>query len=199
MKSVDDTGRMDRADKHRVRRVLSTVRTDLFTFAPQPMPPMRGPGPLRWLPQLAVVVVAVFAAVYATEDLAVRSVGVAHAALLVVALRRPLPAWWVSLAMLPVLSLYEPLRAYTGWAWAVHAGLSFLVALRNPLRVMAETLVVRTGRPHRGQATALRRARFRRRVRQPDLPDQPADPPRLLHRRRPLTGVVLGPVGPENP
>ncbi|MEV7121088.1 sensor histidine kinase [Kitasatospora griseola] len=133
---------MDRADKHRVRRVLNTVRTDLFTLAPQPMPPMRGPGPLRWLPQLAVVVVAVFAAVYATEDLAARSVGVAHAALLVVALRRPLPAWWVSLAMLPVLSLYEPLRAYTGWAWAVHAGLSFLVALRNPLRVMVETLVV---------------------------------------------------------
>ncbi|MFJ6017317.1 sensor histidine kinase [Streptomyces sp. NPDC092952] len=131
---------MDRVGKETVRRALSTLRKDLCTSAPQPMPPMRAPGPLRWLPHLAVAAVAVFAAVSATEDMAMRPVGMAHAALLVVALRLPLPAWWLSLVMLPVFSLYPPFKPYAGWAWAVHAGLLFLVALRNRPRVMVETV-----------------------------------------------------------
>ncbi|MEV6977467.1 histidine kinase [Kitasatospora sp. NPDC093806] len=121
------------------------MRKDLFTTAPQPMPPMGAPGPLRWLPHGAVGAVAVFAAVSATEDIPLRPVGMFHAALLVAALRRPLPAWWLSLVMLPVFSLYPPFAPYTGWAWAVQAGLSFLVALRNPPRVTAETVALGTG------------------------------------------------------
>ncbi|MGW4379804.1 sensor histidine kinase [Kitasatospora sp. NPDC004531] len=125
-----------------VRRHLSAVRRDLFVPAAQPVPPMSGPGLLRWLPHGAVVAVAVFTAVSATEDIPLRPLGMLHAALLVLALRRPLPAWWLSLAALPVFSLYAPFAPYTGWAWAVQAGLTFLVALRNPPRVTAETVAL---------------------------------------------------------
>jgi signal transduction histidine kinase len=124
------------------RRVLGVLRRDLLAPTPQPMPPMGGPRALRWLPHLAVCAVAVFAAVSATEDVSLRPVAVAHAALLVVALRLPLPAWWVSLVMLPVFSLAPPLGPYAGWAWAVHAGLTFLVAVRNWPRVMVETVLL---------------------------------------------------------
>ncbi|MFE6968501.1 sensor histidine kinase [Isoptericola sp. NPDC057653] len=116
------------------------MRSDLLTLAPQPMPPMRGPRALRRLPHVAVVAVAAFAAVTATEDVGTRVVAVLHVALLVVALRWPLPAWWVSLVALPVLALVPSFGTYVGWAWAVHAGLLFLVALRNPWRVVVETV-----------------------------------------------------------
>ncbi|MFG2994753.1 sensor histidine kinase [Streptomyces sp. NPDC048257] len=105
---------------------------------------MRGPRLLRWLPQLAVTALAVFAASSGTEDSAVRPVGMAHAALLVVALRWPLPAFWVSLVTLPALSLHPPFGPYQGWAWAVHAGLLFLIALYNRPRVMVETVLLST-------------------------------------------------------
>ncbi|MFF4418347.1 sensor histidine kinase [Streptosporangium sp. NPDC001559] len=121
---------------------MNTVRKDLFTLAPQPMPPMGGPRSLRWLPHLAVAAMAVFTAVSATEDISMRPVGMIHAALLVPALHRPLPVWWLSLVMLPVFSLYPPFGPYTGWAWAVHAGLLFLIALRNRPQVMAETVLL---------------------------------------------------------
>ncbi|MFE7490861.1 sensor histidine kinase [Kitasatospora sp. NPDC057541] len=133
---------MERAEQGRAREAPNTLRKDMFTLAPQPMPPMGGPRPLRWLPQLAVAALAVFAAVSATEDILLRPVGVIHAALLLPALLRPLPAWWLSLVLLPVLSLDPAFRPYTGWAWAVHAGLLFLVALRNPPRVMAATVLL---------------------------------------------------------
>ncbi|MET8970266.1 sensor histidine kinase [Streptomyces hydrogenans] len=124
------------------RGALSALREDLFTTAAQPMPPMTAPGPLRWLPHLGVVALAAFAAGPGTEDISVRPVGMVHAALLVVALRWPVPAWWLSLVMLPVFALHTPFGPYAGWAWAVHAGLLFLVALRNRPRVMAETVLL---------------------------------------------------------
>ncbi|MFF2011635.1 sensor histidine kinase [Streptomyces sp. NPDC058195] len=133
---------MVRAEQATVRGALNTARKELCTSVPQPMPPMGGPRPLRWLPHLAVAAVAVFASVSATEDMSMRPVGMVHAALLVVALRWPLPAWWLSLLMLPVFSLYPPFGPYTGWAWAVHGGLLFLVALRNRPRVMVETVAL---------------------------------------------------------
>ncbi|CAM5527835.1 sensor histidine kinase [Streptomyces narbonensis] len=135
---------MDRAEQGGVRGALITMGADLFPPGPQPMPPMGGPRALRWLPHLAITAVAVFAGVSATEDMAYRLLGIAHAALLVVALRRPLPAWWLSLVTLPLFSLHPPLAPYLGWAWAVHAGLLFLLALRNPPRVMAETVTAST-------------------------------------------------------
>ncbi|MFF9352453.1 sensor histidine kinase [Streptomyces sp. NPDC014734] len=144
MDKLDDTDRMDRAEKGTVRGALSIVRKDLFTPAPQPMPPMGGPRLLRWLPHLAVAAVAVFAANWGTEDISMRPVGMVHAALLVLGLRRPVPAWWLSMAMLPVFSLHSPFGPYVGWAWAVHAGLLFLIALRNRPRVIGETVLLST-------------------------------------------------------
>ncbi|MFI2190954.1 sensor histidine kinase [Streptomyces sioyaensis] len=135
---------MTRADKGTVRGVLSAVRRDLFPPAAQPMPPMNEPWPVRWLPHLAFLAAAVFAANSGTEDVSsMRFLAVLHAALLVAGLRWPVPAWWVSLVMLPVFSVDE-LRSYGGWAWAVHAGLLLLVALRNPPRVLAETVLLST-------------------------------------------------------
>ncbi|WP_344535861.1 sensor histidine kinase [Streptomyces albiaxialis] len=121
------------------RRTLGTVRRDLFPSAPQPMPPMSGPRALRRLPHLAVAALAALAAYFGTEDMRARPLGMLHAALLVAGLRRPLPAWWLSLVMLPLFSLHQPYSSYGGWAWAVHAGLLFLIALRNPPRVLAWT------------------------------------------------------------
>ncbi|GHG20225.1 sensor histidine kinase [Streptomyces hydrogenans] len=144
MNDLDDTDPVDGVGGGTVRRALDAVRTDLFRSAPQPMPPMTGPRPLRWLPHLAVTAVALFAAVSGTEDIPMRALGAAHAALLVAALRWPLPAWWLSLVMLPVFALHAPFGPYTGWAWAVHAGVLFLVALRNRPRVMAETVLLST-------------------------------------------------------
>ncbi|MFE7370441.1 sensor histidine kinase [Streptomyces anulatus] len=132
---------MDKVGGGTVRGALSVVRKDLFTSAPQPMPPMTGPVPLRWLPHLAITALAAFAAGPGTEDISARPVGMVHAGLLVVALRRPVPAWWLSLVMLPMFTFHTPFGPYAGWAWAVHAGVLFLVALRNPPRVMAETVL----------------------------------------------------------
>ncbi|MER0241578.1 sensor histidine kinase [Streptomyces sp. HSW2009] len=123
-------------------RALRTVREDLFALAPQPMPPMTGPKPLRWLPYLAVGAGGAFAAGPGTEDIAARPVGMGHAALLVVALRWPVPAWWLSLVLLPVFSLRASFGPYEGWAWSVHAGLLFLIALRNRPRVTYETVLL---------------------------------------------------------
>ncbi|MFJ8849809.1 hypothetical protein [Streptomyces sp. NPDC102437] len=58
MNELDDTDRMDRAEKGTVRGALHAVLKDLFTPAPQPMPPMGGPRPLRWLPHFAVAAAA---------------------------------------------------------------------------------------------------------------------------------------------
>ncbi|MFT2019485.1 sensor histidine kinase [Streptomyces sp. 796.1] len=164
MNNLDNTDHMDSAEKETAHaapsgrvpsggtprtgapsgRALRTVREDLFALDPQPMPPMTGPKPLRWLPHLAVAAVAAFAAGPGTEDIAARGVGMAHAALLVVALRWPVPAWWLSLVMLPVFSLRASFGPYEGWAWSVHAGLLFLLALRNRPRVAYETVLLST-------------------------------------------------------
>ncbi|BAG23824.1 putative two-component system sensor kinase [Streptomyces griseus subsp. griseus NBRC 13350] len=144
MPGLDDTDHMDKVGRGSVRGALTAVRRDLVPLVPQPMPPMTGPGPLRWLPHLAVTVLAAFAAGPGTEDISVRPVGIVHAGLLVVALRWPVPAWWLSLVMLPVFAFHSPFGPYEGWAWAVHAGLLFLVAVRNRPRVMCETVLLST-------------------------------------------------------
>ncbi|MFD0341179.1 hypothetical protein ACFVH0_21310 [Streptomyces sp. NPDC127117] len=135
---------MDRTEKGTVRGALNIRTEGLFTPAPQPMPPTGGPRLLRWLPYLAVAAVAVFAANPGTEDISMRPVGMAREALLVLGLSWPVPAWWPSMVMLPVFSLHPPFGPYVGWAWAVHAGLLFLIALRNRPRVLGETVLLST-------------------------------------------------------
>ncbi|MEN3538320.1 sensor histidine kinase [Microbispora sp. ZYX-F-249] len=122
---------------------LRALRADLLTLAPQPLPPLRRPRPFRRLPHVAIVVVAALLA-SAAQDTPALPFAIAHAAVLVVALRWPLPAWWLSTAFLActVTSTYSPAHSGESWPWTVHAGVLFLVALRNRPRVAAETLLL---------------------------------------------------------
>ncbi|MGA4843690.1 hypothetical protein [Streptomyces sp. G45] len=83
------------------------LRRDLLTAAARPLPPLGWPRRLRWLPQAAVVLAAV--ALAATgADLAARLLAVAHAATLVVALRRPALACWLSGALFVGIAVGHP-------------------------------------------------------------------------------------------
>lgn len=127
----------------RARQALRVLRTDLLTLAPQPLPPLTGLRPLKWLPHVLVVLAAALLAATA-EDTPALPLAVAHAVALVVALRRPLPAWWLSTAFLSATAAtsYSPAHSGESWPWTVHAGVLFLVALRNRPRVAVETLLL---------------------------------------------------------
>ncbi|MFF8716759.1 hypothetical protein ACF07T_35835 [Streptomyces sp. NPDC015184] len=66
-------------------------RADLLTARSQPLPPMAWPRSLRLLPHTLVVLTAVALAATGADTTA-RLLAVAHAATVVVALRRPVPA-----------------------------------------------------------------------------------------------------------
>ncbi|BDD84661.1 two-component sensor histidine kinase [Tsukamurella pulmonis] len=104
-------------------------------WTPQPVPPLSAPRPWRWIPHGAVLLVSALVAVLGTEDCANRPAAIAHSSLLLVALRWPICAWWVSVVTVPVFSFADAVAPYQGWAWFVHAVLLLLVALRNPARV----------------------------------------------------------------
>jgi signal transduction histidine kinase len=122
--------------------VLRGVRADLLTPARQPLPPMAGPRPLKWLPHVLIVLAAALLAA-AAEDGAAAPFAIAHAVILVSALRWPVPAWWLSMAFLAgtAATAYCP-TLIRPWPWFVHAGVLFLVALRNRPRVAVETLLL---------------------------------------------------------
>ncbi len=132
---------VDRADA--MGAALRGVRADLLTSARQPLPPMAGPRPLKWLPHVLIVLVAVLLAA-ATEGSAGAPLAIVHAVILVSALRRPVPAWWLSMAFLAGTAVagYSPALIGQPWPWFVHAGVLFLVALRNRPRVAVETLLL---------------------------------------------------------
>ncbi|WP_328622506.1 sensor histidine kinase [Streptomyces sp. NBC_00354] len=115
------------------RFTLRGLRADLWTTRAQPMPPVSWPQWLRWLPQVLVVLGA--GALSATgADLTARVLACAHAATLVVGLRRPVPAWWLSLAFTAGIAIGHP-PTYDNqlWSWTVHAGALFLLSLRIPV------------------------------------------------------------------
>ncbi|MGW6981091.1 sensor histidine kinase [Streptomyces sp. NPDC054932] len=112
------------------RPVLHAVRADLLTARRRPMPPLSWPRQLRRLPHTGVVLGAV--ALSATgADPTARALAIAHAATLVVALRWPTAAWWLSDAFVIGITLgHPPTHDNLIWAWVVHAGALFLLALR---------------------------------------------------------------------
>ncbi|MFD0415458.1 sensor histidine kinase [Streptomyces sp. NPDC127108] len=105
----------------------------LLTSTPTPLPPLTWPRPLRHLPHALVALVAV--ALSATgADLTARLLAVAHAATLLLALRRPPLAYWLSLACFTAVALgHPPTHDNELWAWVVQASVLFLLALRVPL------------------------------------------------------------------
>ncbi|GAA3186249.1 sensor histidine kinase [Nonomuraea roseoviolacea] len=157
----------------RVADLARTLRADLWTTAADPLPRRAGSRLLARLPHTLVVVYAVLLALTGRAYPAYPVFAVlawVHAAVLVVAMFRPLPAWWASLAVMIVGSsptdpnldlpadpasmidvadvpVYLDGVIRLSWSWtgtgmALEAGVLFLVALRVRPRVAAETLTI---------------------------------------------------------
>ncbi|MFD9908214.1 sensor histidine kinase [Streptomyces sp. NPDC059063] len=112
------------------RPAARTPMADLLTLRPAPLPPLTWPRWLRWLPHTLVALAA--AALAATgADPAARLLAAAHAATLVVALRRPALAYGLSLGLFTVIAIgHPPSHDNDLWAWLVHAGVLLLLSLR---------------------------------------------------------------------
>ncbi|MEV0195684.1 sensor histidine kinase [Nonomuraea sp. NPDC050691] len=156
-----------------VADVARTLRADLWTTAADPLPRREGTRLLARLPHTLVVLYAVlmaFAGRSYPDYPAFAVLAPVQAAVLVVAMFRPLMAWWASIAVMIVGSTPTDPRLWVGgpptpmpqlpdsavsidewpplaWYWtgpglALGAGVLFLVALRVQPRVAAETLVI---------------------------------------------------------
>ncbi|MFD5915222.1 sensor histidine kinase [Kitasatospora sp. NPDC058201] len=118
------------------------VGADLLTPRPQPLPPLVWPPRLRWLPHVAVVLGALALAATGADPVA-RLLAVAHAGTLVVALRRPVVAWWLATALAVVIPVaHPPTHDNELWTWPVQAGVLLLLALRNRSAVSATAACV---------------------------------------------------------
>ncbi|MCD9144983.1 sensor histidine kinase [Streptomyces albireticuli] len=106
------------------------LRADLFSPRRRPMPPLTWPRHLPLLPHVLVCLGAV--SLSATgADPAARTLAIAHAATLVAALWWPAPAWWLSTVLVVGIAVgHPPTHDNQIWAWIVHAGVLFLLALR---------------------------------------------------------------------
>jgi signal transduction histidine kinase len=115
----------------------------LLSPAPQPLPPnATGPRALRRLPHVLVVLGAVLLGLTGADTRATLLAAL-HAATLVLALHRPVVAWWLSTVLIVAIPvLHPPTPSNRPWAWAVHAGVLLLVALRNPPAVAAVAATV---------------------------------------------------------
>ncbi|WP_343243765.1 sensor histidine kinase [Streptomyces sp. SID13726] len=140
-----------------VRRRLRLLRQDLWTLRADPLPPSVW---LRWLPHGVVCLAALGIALGDMAQLQDNGylgfafafpIGVAQGGAAVLALWRPIPAWWLSLAATVVgaVALHGRLSMEHGvtftWPWTVagiiaHLFVLLLVGLRVPTRVSAEVL-----------------------------------------------------------
>ncbi|MGW2384622.1 sensor histidine kinase [Streptomyces sp. NPDC001658] len=143
----------------RVRAGLRVLRDDLCTLRVDPLPPSVW---LRWLPHGVVCLAALGIMLGGLPQLqdnghlgfgAAFTIAVAQGGATVLALWRPVPAWWLSMAGSVVGALL--LRAELGpdvagrfvWPWTAagiiaHLLVLLLLALRVPTRVSAEALVL---------------------------------------------------------
>ncbi|MEV5883562.1 sensor histidine kinase [Streptomyces sp. NPDC052020] len=146
-------------DVSRAVRGLRVLREDLWTVRADPLPPA---ARLRWLPH-GIVCLAAFGVLAGglaqLEDNGELDLGYAFAVALgqagamVLALRRPVPAWWLSTAAtvlgaagLHHLLLSGVVRNFT-WPWTAagiiaHLVVLLLLALRVRTRVAAEALAL---------------------------------------------------------
>lgn len=155
---VTETG-IQRAVADRVRRLLHMLREDLWTLRADPLPPSVW---LRWLPHGVVCLVAAVITASGMADLhdgghlgfqLAFLIGVAQGAAAVLALWRPIPAWWLSIGatVFAAIALHGRLSMVPGitftWPWTVagiiaHLIVLLLVGLRVPTRVSAEVLTI---------------------------------------------------------
>ncbi|WP_218038767.1 sensor histidine kinase [Acrocarpospora pleiomorpha] len=133
--------------------VPRTLRADLWTMAADPLPRMNGPRWLARLPHVLVVVLAMLMVYGSGQDPMIRVLAMLLAAALVVAMFRPIPAWWASTVIMvigapivdhPPASWDVPGHGGMSFPWSIYlialqAGVLFLLALRVRPRVVAET------------------------------------------------------------
>ncbi|MFD7631374.1 sensor histidine kinase [Streptomyces sp. NPDC059851] len=123
---------------------LRILRADLISLRGHPMPPLAWPRWLRWLPHSLVCFAAALTAAASASPTA-PALAIGHAAMLVLALRWPASAWWLSMAFVTGITLvYPPTRDTQIYVWMVHAGVLFLLALRVRLFSATTTTVLST-------------------------------------------------------
>ncbi|MDT0267252.1 histidine kinase [Streptomyces sp. DSM 44915] len=110
---------------------------ELISFRARPLPSLAWP---RWLgrsPHVLAVLAAVSLSLTGADTVA-RLLAIAHAATLVVALRWPVTAWWLSLGFVVGIAVgHPPSHDNQLWAWLVQASVVLLLALRLPPLVAA--------------------------------------------------------------
>ncbi|MFI1369130.1 sensor histidine kinase [Streptomyces griseochromogenes] len=141
------------------RRWLRVLRDDLWTTRPDPLPPSVW---LRWLPHGVVCLAALGVTLGAVAQLresghlgtgAAFVIGVAPGGAMVLALWRPIPAWWLSMAATVVGAVavhgrLSMVRQVTfTWPWTAsgiiaHLFVLLLLALRVRTRVTLEALAL---------------------------------------------------------
>ncbi|MFJ7075624.1 sensor histidine kinase [Streptomyces sp. NPDC098781] len=143
----------------RLRRWSRVLRGDLWTLRADPLPPSVW---LRWLPHGLLCLAALgitlgdMALLQDSGGLAFGlafPVAIAQGGAVVLALSRPIPAWWLSLGATVVAALAVRQRLMSGdahdftWPWTASGLIAqllvlLLLALRVPTRVSAEALVL---------------------------------------------------------
>ncbi|MEV4392753.1 sensor histidine kinase [Nonomuraea sp. NPDC049607] len=158
----------------RLRKALATLRADLWTTALDPLPRMGGPRALSRLPHAVVVLYATAMGLYPGGegiDPTVPLLAMAMAAAMVLAMWRPVPAWWATIVLMVAgaragmvyvandlsfpwtvhpeayeglpFSQARPLAfPWTGSGVALQAGVLFLLALRVRPRVAVKALAI---------------------------------------------------------
>ncbi|MBN6054228.1 sensor histidine kinase [Nonomuraea sp. RK-328] len=129
----------------RVADLARTLRTDLWTTAADPLPRRAGARPLARLPHALVVLYAaslVMSGRAYPDSPAVGVLAPIHAALLVVAMFRPLMAWWASLALMIIGSWSAEPRAVEGDPRTWAPGLPQVPEMPGPEVVPADWLPV---------------------------------------------------------
>ncbi|MFJ8073717.1 sensor histidine kinase [Streptomyces sp. NPDC096176] len=140
-------------------RVWRALRDDLLTAAHDPLPPMGGPRLLRRLPHLLVVCVVWALTVlqafelmnaYRTPPSTAVPLAVALGGAALLAMFRPVPAWWLSTGLTVTGAWSGTLFALeldTPWPWPLPGMLTqglivLLLALRVRVRVAVEVLLI---------------------------------------------------------
>ncbi|MFE9092995.1 histidine kinase [Streptomyces sp. NPDC007264] len=161
----------------RLRRLSRALRDDLWAFAPDPLPPLSRPRLLRRSPHVLMCAFALVLSFGAAGELGDSyrlglglslALGLAQGGAVALALWRPLPAWWLTLAAFvlaaqagrlglgdvarPSMHPYanpSPAAAHDlpSWPWTGSgivgcALVLFLLALRVPTRVSAAVLAL---------------------------------------------------------
>ncbi|MET8952726.1 sensor histidine kinase [Streptomyces sp. NPDC004393] len=144
---------------NRVRRGLRVLRDDLWTVRADPLPPSVW---LRWVPHGIVWLAALGVLIGAVAQLQTHGdvssgyaflIGIGQSGAMVLALWRPIPAWWLSMTatLLGAVAVHGPLVAGQAkdftWPWTTagiiaHLFVLLLLALRVRTRVTAEALVL---------------------------------------------------------